>query len=261
MTIEASSKVFVAFTRYYELLYAEKDYAGEAEYIHQLIQKHRPGALSLLDIGCGTGAHDVELVKRGYSVLGLDFSQEMLDTARKKIAKLPSFLTAKIDFVHGDARTFRTSHRFEVVTSLFHVMSYQTGNGDITAAFETAALHLNQGGLFIFDFWYGPGVLSNPPEVRVRRIEDDETQVMRIAEPTLMTNRNVVEVNYEIHVTGKGKSSVVITELHRMRYFFLPELELMLGDAGFELLADLEWMTERVPNQRTWNAVVCCRLK
>jgi SAM-dependent methyltransferase len=260
MTSKSNSQVFGAYTKYYDLLYADKNYVAEAEYVSGLIHKYYRSADKILDIGCGTGAHGLELVKRGFKVVGIDSSEDMLAAARNRSVQLPGPSAGNLKFEFGDARTFRSSCSFDVVTSLFHVMSYQTSNEDICAAFATAAAHLKPGGLFIFDFWHGPGVLTDPPLVRVRRLEDDQTKVIRIAEPTIRSNSNTVEVNYEIHVASNGKEEVVIKETHIMRYFFLPELSLMLNKAGFDLLAEFEWMTESPPNLQTWNAVLLCRL-
>ena len=49
--------VFDAYAAYYDLLYKDKDYAGETEYVHRLIQRFNPGAKSILELGSGTGKH------------------------------------------------------------------------------------------------------------------------------------------------------------------------------------------------------------
>ena len=66
--------------------------------------------------------------------------------------------------------------------------------------FETAFTHLVRSGLFIFDFWYGPAVLAQRPEVRVKHLEDEIIEVTRTADPTLHLNENVVDVNYSVVV-------------------------------------------------------------
>ena len=81
--------VFNLYARYYNLLYKEKDYAGEAEYVHKLIQKYQPGAKSILDLGCGTGRHDILLAEKGYSVTGVDRSEEMLAVANSNSLPQP----------------------------------------------------------------------------------------------------------------------------------------------------------------------------
>ena len=56
--------VFGGYSRYYDLLYRDKDYAGEVAFVHGIIDEHAPQAQSLLDLGCGTGAHAAILAER-----------------------------------------------------------------------------------------------------------------------------------------------------------------------------------------------------
>ena len=151
--------------------------------------------------------------------------------------------------------------KFDVVVSLFHVMSYQVKNEDILAAFSTAARHLAPGGSFIFDFWHGEGVLSDPPVVRVKRLEDWAVRIVRIAEPELKKERNVVEVNYQIMTLEKktGQWSE-LRETHAMRYFFLPELKGYLSDAGFAFKDAAGWMTDK-PLSSCWYGLVAAEKK
>jgi len=246
--------VFGAYSRYYNLFYKDKDYAGEAAYVHDLVKKHHPGAQSLLDLGCGTGKHAFLLGERGLDVAGVDRSEEMLAVAKARLAE-GNASAARLSFHQGDIRTIRLARSFDVVVSLFHVMSYQTGNDDLLAAFATAREHLNPGGVFIFDCWYGPAVLTGRPAVRVKRLEDEEISVIRIAEPVMHPNDNLVEVNYQVLVRDKATGAVdELKETHRMRYLFRPEIELLLAGAGMKLVAAAEWMTDSEPGFDTWGA-------
>lgn len=85
------------YAEIYDLLYKDKDHSAEAIAIHHLIQKYRPGAKTILDLGCGTGDHAIALTKLGYVVTGLDLSADMIDLARKKTALLSSCMGT---FVH-----------------------------------------------------------------------------------------------------------------------------------------------------------------
>jgi len=237
--------VFGAYSKYYNLLYKDKDYVGEAQYVHYLIQKHAPGARSILDLGCGTGLHDFELAKFGYKIIGVDLSEEMLAAARSRYSS-PSFFL-------GDIRTVRLNQTFDVVVSLFHVMSYQTTNEDLQDAFATARTHLKPGGLFIFDCWYGPAVLTDPPVARVKRLADDEISLIRIAEPVMHYNENIVEVNYEMLITDKVSGAMeLLRETHRMRYLFMPEIKALLKSNGISFEQAEEWVTGKDPGCDTW---------
>ena len=96
----------------------------------------------------------------------------------------------------ADIRNYTTEKRFDAVISPFHVMSYQNENEDIKNAFLSARKILNKGGLFLFDTWYGPGVLTDPPAVRVKKGETEDFEILRVANPVIHANRNVVDVNY-----------------------------------------------------------------
>jgi SAM-dependent methyltransferase len=246
--------VFGNYARYYDLLYRDKDYVGETEFIQQLIQStSAPGTATIFELGCGTGNHALLLAKAGYSVHGVDLSPEMLELARERCERLPADLAAKLQFTKGDIRHVRVDEKFDVVLSLFHVISYQTTNADLLAAFETAKMHLKPGGIFIFDIWYGPTVLSEPPSVRVKRLEDDLIQVTRIAEPEIHPNQNCVDVNY--HVFIKDKSSDTTTEVkekHEMRYLFKPEIELYVNSLQMQLVEYGEWLTKKPAGTNTW---------
>ena len=60
--------------------------------------------------------------------------------------------------------------KFDAIVFLFHVMSYQVTNKMLNEVFSNVFKHLNDGGLFIFDFWYGPAVLTDPPKKKAARL-------------------------------------------------------------------------------------------
>ncbi len=249
---------FGKYARYYDLLYRDKDYAAEAELVHRLIRKYAPETKSVLDLGCGTGMHAHFLSKMGYLLHGVDRSPAMLELAPRRIpgggSNRPE---AQPSFSLGDVRGVRLNNTFDAVISLFHVMSFQTTNDDLTAAFATAKFHLNPGGILVFDCWYGPAVLSQKPAVRVKRFEDDQVQVTRIAEPVMRTDENVVDVGYQVIIRNKADGSVEeLHETHRMRYLFVPEVVFFLSQQGLRLIDRFEWMSGRDPGLDTWGSAL-----
>lgn len=245
-------EVFDAYARYYDLLYRDKDYAGESDYVALHLKRHAPRAARILELGCGSGAHAEHLARLGYAVQGVDQSDSMLARAAARKAGLPAQIAARLSFAPGDVRTVRSSEPFDAVISLFHVMSYQVTNSDLRAAFATAAAHLRVGGLFLFDFWYAPAVLTQKPEVRVKRLADDELAVTRIAEPVMRENENVVDVNYTVFIERRSTRDVEqVRETHRMRYLSLPELAL-LRDGLFEEVSTHAWMSDAPPSAQSW---------
>lgn len=225
------------YSRYYDLLYKDKDYKSEVDYISEIISRYiRYKPASLLDIGCGTGKHLKFFKEKGFNVAGVDLSENMISEAKKHLGQ-------DEDLCCGKASEFNLGRKFDVIVSLFHVMSYQTENSELEKVFNNVHNHLNDGGLFIFDFWYGPAVLSDTPVVKIKRLEDDNIRVMRVTEPVMHVNKNMVDVNFEILIEDKKKKTFErITEKHELRYLFLPEIGRFVSNAGFKLIASFEWM-------------------
>jgi SAM-dependent methyltransferase len=252
---KTETKVFSEYAHYYDLLYRDKDYAGEAEYIDNLIRRFQPEANSILELGSGTGKHALLLAQKGFRVHGLERSEQMLASARQLLAqeKARGLDFPPPVFTQGDIRSTRLDHTFDAATALFHVISYQTSNDDLLAAFRNARAHLLRGGLFVFDVWYGPAVLTERPTVRVKRMADERIEVTRLAEPVIHPNDNIVEVNYHVFIRDRKTGRVSETrETHLMRYLFQPELAIFAKLSQFRLEHGEEWLTGHAPDFRTW---------
>lgn len=246
--------VFDGYSRYYDLLYQDKDYPAEAAYVLSRIRSHCPQAGRILELGCGTAAHAVALAREGVSVHGIDRSDSMLGRARDRIDVESSEIRSRIRVAPGDVRSVRTGEKYDAVISLFHVVSYLTTDQDLALAFETAAEHLPPGGLLLFDFWYGPAVLNQQPDVRVKRLADHECAITRIAEPELRPRENIVDVNYSLFIEQKASGHITrLQETHSMRYLFLAELD-ALASPWFEPLDARAWLSEAQPDASTWSA-------
>jgi SAM-dependent methyltransferase len=251
---------FATYAPYYDLLYQDKDYFSEAAFIHSVLERFCPQVNRVLDLGCGTGMHARHLAALGLSVFGVDASTAMVEHANANRGALPRELSGRLDFRRGDIRTIRIGEQFGCVLSLFHVLSYLTENEDLQCAFQSIRAHLSSGGICIVDCWYGPAVLNLRPSVRVKQFENKEASVLRIAEPTLHANRNVVDVNYTLWVKNQIDDRVeIIRETHHMRYLFMPEIELLAKQADLEILEAREWMTGREPGLDTWSVYFVLR--
>lgn len=251
--------VFATYAQYYDLIYRGKDYAGEAEFVLRQLAAQGTTPRSLLDLGCGTGRHAAQFAARGAEVVGVDMSEMMVELGRSEIAALNG-LANPPRLAIGDARTTRLGRSFDAVVSLFHVASYQTSEDDLEAYFATAAAHLAPGGLFLFDFWHGPGVLVTPPEDREKHLEDGRIIVDRSARPVHDLTRHQVDVNYDVRVTDKrsGETSA-FSETHRMRYWFLPEIAYIARRAGLSVVTAAAWMETRPATRDDWTAWVVLR--
>lgn len=246
-----SDSVFNAYSRYYDLLYRDKDYAGEAAYILNLLAYNGIAKGALLEFGSGTGKHGCLLAAHSHTVHGIERSAAMVAEAQN---------AQGFSCEEGDITSAKMGRTFDAVLSLFHVMSYQTTNAQVVAVFANASEHLTAGGLFVFDFWYSPAVYTQKPTVRVKRMADDDVEITRIAEPKIYPKENRVDVSYTIFARDVALGAVnAFQEIHPMRHFSLPEVDLLASGHGFERIQAEEFLTGNEPSENTWGVCVVLR--
>lgn len=234
---------FGNYSKYYDLLYKDKDYEAESDYIVSLIKRFHPKTKTILELGCGTGKHAKLLINKGYHLYGIDLSETMLKQAKE----------LGISCELADIRTFKIDEKFDTVLSLFHVASYQTTDEDILNYFNTASSHLNSGGLFIFDLWYKPAVLAQLPEKRVKKLENDEIKIERYCTPNHIREKSVIEVNYNIEILDKKSKEIEkISEKHSMRYFSIEEVENFANQKNIKIIHTEEWLSGMKPDESAW---------
>ena len=244
---------FNKYSNYYDLVNSEKDYLGEVKYIQNLIKEYlQLDKYKLMDIGCGTGIHSEKLAGEKNYVLGIDTSKSMLKIAKERCSDRKN-----INFLEGDARSFRFNEKFDVITSLFHVINYQTTDQDLIDMIKTIDFHLDKKGIFIFDFWYKPAVLNLQPTSRTKHMENENIAVKRISNPIHYPDKNIVEVNFDIAIENKIiKKKESIKEKHTMRYFGITELKDILQTFSFEIKVKEEWLTKKEPSKKTWGVCI-----
>jgi SAM-dependent methyltransferase len=250
-------KAFSGYARYYDLLYQDKDYAEESRFVMRQLHLFNCEPSTILELGCGTGRHASEMAQLGVSVSGVDLSADMVSVAQIESKRLGVTNTS---FEVGDVRSYRRREKFGAVVSLFHVMSYQISDEDLRETFVTAAEHLEKGGFFFFDFWFGPAVMADPPEKRLKQMENEFIRVKRTAVPHHDKNSETVTVLYNISIEDRETGEVeVVAEEHKLRYMFPKQLGEMAIKGGFILEKLGSWMSEDEPTERSWYAWAICR--
>ena len=167
MTNKAKSR-FSKYAPFYDLLYEDKDYGAEAYFISDLIKDFKNDKkLTLLDAGCGTGIHAIELSKLGYILEGSDISREMIEIAREKVKKTKF----SVRFHNESFQSLNKIHgSFDVILCMFSSINYLTRLEDVDIFFRNVFSLLKKDGIFIFDFWNGEAVEKGFSKVRTKRI-------------------------------------------------------------------------------------------
>jgi SAM-dependent methyltransferase len=246
------------YAKVYDAIYRSKDYGGEVDLIEQILVKHGlVGPRRLLDLGCGTGGHALLLAQRGHFVVGVDRSPEMLAQARGKALAASGI---SVEFHQADIRKFNLGRRFDAVIMMFTVLGYQLSDIDLMAALAMVRQHLEPSGLFVFDVWHGPAVLTERPSERQIGVEYGSTRISRKASATLDNTRHLCRVTFDLErLDGDGRAERWREE-HVVRYYFYDELESALRQSRLELLNFCGFPDMEAPaDERAWNVIGVAR--
>jgi SAM-dependent methyltransferase len=200
------------------------DPVGRIRQILGDIERYRPGATSVLELGCGTGAILAGLGS-GLALTGIDLSSEMLAYAKRRC---PS-----AHFHEEDMTSFSLPGHFDVVLCVFDTLNHVATFEGWRSTFERVRAHLNEGGLFIFDI-NTLGRLRQLGEMApwVHSF-DGHTLIMNVEFDGDHLSRWDIRIFEQLHDTHFTLHHDRITELA------VPLVQVRIAlDPGFELLAE-----------------------
>ncbi|MBC8453294.1 MAG: class I SAM-dependent methyltransferase [Chloroflexi bacterium] len=197
--------MFTKTAKYYDAVYAYKDYEAESKLIASLVNERVPNAKTLLDVACGTGKH-LEHLSKQFESTGVDLDAEMLTVARQRVSGVPLH--------NGDMGEFNLDTGFDAVTCLFSSIAYMKTVERLNQAVANMAAHVNQGGLLMIEQWLTPQTWLSG-KVHADKYETDDGFVLRMAvsEPV---ERGQLVLEYMI---GDSSGISKVTETHEMGWF------------------------------------------
>tara|TARA_B100000902_G_scaffold203328_1_gene193900 strand:- start:189 stop:962 length:774 start_codon:yes stop_codon:yes gene_type:complete len=218
------------YAEHYDLLSQHKDYAEETKSLDNLItslsvNKKAP----IIDIGCGTGSHAIELSKlRGNPICGFDTSGPMI---RKALSK-----SSTVDFISGEMSNVYKQH-YSFAFSLFNVVNCLDDLVELTQFFLLVNAVLKSDRHFFFEFWNSALVSLSPPNTIIREYFSEDKKIMRTVEPdNSELNSGKLKLEYKVDVITDEEIQESFTRVHLLTIFSFEEIEACLKDADFEII-------------------------
>ena len=224
--------MFTRSARFYDAIYAWKDYDREAARLRELIRERRPDARTLLDVACGTGRH-LELLRRWYEVEGVDLDEVMLRLAGDRLPETPLH--------RGDMAEFDLGRPFDVVTCLFSSIAYMRTPDRLDRAVANLARHAGPGGLVFVEPWFTPGAWE-PNTAHADFVDEPDLKVARLSVSPEVADQITMVFHYLV-ATPAGVEH--LTEDHVVGMFTHEQYRDAFRRAGLEVELDPEGLMGR----------------
>ncbi|MGI0149265.1 MAG: class I SAM-dependent DNA methyltransferase [Thermoplasmata archaeon] len=222
------------FARYYDLIYhGLVDYEGDVDFLEAVFRRLSQHPRTILDLGCGTGNHDLPLARRGYEVTGIDRSTGMLALARKKAATVRG---PRPRFMRAEMRQFRLDRTFDATICMFGAIGYLLTSRDFTSCLRSVRAHLRPQGLFIFEFWQGSAAKPAPHRSWIH-LSKRGLQIVRLDEGRFDPRTGRLPIDFDFFVFRGDRLLDRFAEHHTIRTHSVRDMRVLLRWGGFDLLA------------------------
>ncbi len=239
----------------YDKLNADIDYEAWADFVEENFDRYLTARPELvLDLACGTGSMTLALAKRGYDMIGVDGSEEMLGVAFERA------MGAGCLFLLQDMRAFELYGTVGAVTCCLDSVNYLTGEGDLDRCFATVHNYLDPNGLFLFDV--------NTP-YKFEYVYADNAYILEDEESGSYCgwqnayDRETHLCDFYLSVFRRdGEHYLRADEEQRERCYSMDEIRQSLEKNGFELLSvseDFSFGTPKETSERWYFAARCIK--
>lgn len=245
---------YEAFASVYDIFMEQVEYDQWLCHIHALWDKYGLQPKTIIDLGCGTGSIALPLAKKGYDVIGVDLSYEMLTEADHKAMEEG----VSVRFACQDMTELELGEEADCILSLCDSMNYLTEDGQLEDAFRSIAQHMKKESLFLFDMnteykfkeVLGQNVFGSAEEHAAYIWENDYDEEEKI---------NEYYVSFFIEKENGLYERV--EEFHYERAYSVEEIKEGLQAAGMELLEIMDGYSFDAPHGESERLLFAARLK
>lgn len=218
------------FSEFYDALTANVSYDTVSQVLSSLLTRYGKSRGLLLDLACGTGSISVRLAKKGYEVIGVDLSPEMLSEAQNKAYSAGQ----NILFLCQDMTALDLYGTVDAAVCTLDGLCHLPNEESVFAALQKVSLFMNPGGVFLFDvnsFYKHRAVLGNNTFVY------DTDDVYCVWQNTLLSDGVTVQMDLDFFEPVSDEGDYVRqSERFTERAYPRETLEAMLKKAGFTVL-------------------------
>lgn len=231
-----------SFAQVYDKFMSNVPYEAWVDYIIEIINKYNFNPKLMLDLGCGTGNITQLLANKGFEMIGVDNSYEMLSIAKDKARDA----NQDILYLLQDMREFELYGTVDCIVSICDSMNYILEEDDLLQVFKLVNNYLDPKGLFIFDL---------NTDYKYSEILGDNTYAETYDDSAYIWDNYYYEdegINeYELTLFVKGEEDCYkrYYETHYQKKYELDRVKELLEEAGLEYVDSFDAFTFNKPNR------------
>ncbi len=242
------------FSSVYDTLTENVNYSARADYIADLLADNGIKGGILLDLACGTGTLSIEMAKKGFEVIGVDSSADMLSVAMNN-----AFESDKnILFLCQPMQQLDLYGTINAAICTLDSINHLTDAEDVQATFDKVSLFTEQGGIFIFDV---NTVYKHREILADNTFVYDMDDVYCVWQNSLDRATDTVQSDLAIFEQIDDGIYERVQESFCERAYHLPLLKTMLDKAGFETVAVYDELSRDEPKENSERLFVIARKK
>ena len=213
------------YAQCYDAIHDGKDYASEVKAIVALLEKNgvTPKNLRVLDFGAGTGMHAKHFKSIGIAIEAYEPSVFMANQAAINCDSLVVYAELKEIYPN-----------FDLVLSLFDILSYQTTPYELNKYLREMRNVLVPEGYILLDSWHTPGVLLDPPNIREKEFQIRDSSWLRKVTPVQTDLIDTFDLKIEL--LELPERNVRYSMIHKMKSYSMGEIMQALHLNGFEII-------------------------
>ena len=220
------TKPYQSFAQVYDRFMVDIPVHDWVDFIESLWKQDKSKPELILDMGCGTGAISLPLARKGYNIIGVDISEDMLTVARQKAAK------AELDilFLQQDMRSFELYGTVDSVICICDIINYLNNIDELHQFFGLVYNYLNPGSSFVFDI---------STEYKYREVLADsifcdiDDCAAYIWENSYIPERRINEYHVTFFIENEAGKYDRIEEFHSLKAFSIADIMSALELSGF----------------------------
>lgn len=257
---------YTGFASVYDMFMDNVPYDVWADYVKKLLKKFNIEKGLVLELGCGTGSMTRQLAGRGFDMIGIDNSEEMLQIAREKGDEWSD----SILYLCQDMRELELFGTVAAVVSVCDSMNYITSEEDLLQVFKLVNNYLDPQGIFIFDLdtqYAYQEILGD------NTIAENREEGSFIWENTYYEDEMVNEINLTLFIPEQENKEEAekhteepalfrkYEETHYRKAYSLETVKHLIEEAGLEWVAAYDALTEKKPKKESERVYIIAREK